>query len=120
MAIIFPQDNLIFKSLDIEEIRNAFNCIQANIGRTVDSLSGALDEIKQSFEALQGRMGYCEHEVYDILRPGLDALIEKSNQKIDLEIFSQIEQNPFLPCFVDFDSEYFIQQQTSWDFVIDF
>lgn len=101
MAIIFPQDNLIFESLDIEEIRNAFNCIQANIGRTVDSLSGALDEIKQSFEALQGRMGYCENEVYDNLRPGLDALIEKSNQKTDLEISEQKSARRLLPIIED-------------------
>ena len=101
MAIIFPQNNLIFKSLDIEEIRNAFNCIQANIGCTVDSLSAALDEIKQSFETLQCRMNYCENEVYVNLRPGLDALIEKSNQKTDLEISEQKGAHRFLPIIED-------------------
>lgn len=101
MAIIFPQNNLIFKSLDIEEIRNAFNCIQANIGCTVDSLSAALDEIKQSFEMLQCRMNCCENEVYDNLRPGLDALIEKSNQKTDLEISEQKGARRFLPIIED-------------------
>ena len=101
MAIIFPQNNLIFKSLDIEEIRNAFNCIQANIGSTVDSLSAALDEIKQSFEMLQCRMNHCEDEVYDNLRPGLNALIEKSNQKTDLEISEQKGVCRFLPIIED-------------------
>lgn len=101
MAIIFPQNDLIFKSLDIEEIRNAFNCIQANIGSTVDSLSAALDEIKQSFEMLQCRMNHCEDEVYDNLRPGLDALIEKSNQKTDLEISEQKGVCRFLPIIED-------------------
>ena len=96
MAIIFPQNNLIFKSLDIEEIKNVFNCIQVNIGCTVDNLSATSDEIKQSFEMLQCRMGYCENEVYDILRPGLDALIEKSNQKTDLEISEQKGARRFL------------------------
>ena len=101
MAIIFPQNDLIFKSLDIEEIRNAFNCIQANIGCTVDSLSAALDEINQSFEMLQCRMNYCENEIYDNLRPGLDALIEKSNQKTDLEISEQKGARRFLPIIED-------------------
>ena len=101
MAIIFPQNDLIFESLDIEEIRNAFNCIQANIGSTVDSLSAALDEIKQSFEMLQCRMNHCEDEVYDNLRPGLDALIEKSNQKTDLEISEQKGVCRFLPIIED-------------------
>lgn len=101
MAIIFPQNNLIFKSLDIEEIRNAFNYIQANIGCTVDSLSTALDEIKQSFETLQGRMNHCENEVYVNLRPELDALTEKSNQKTDLEISEQKGTRRFLPIIED-------------------
>ena len=46
-------------------------------------------------------MGYCEHEVYDILRPGLDALIEKSNQKTDLEISEQKSARRLLPIIED-------------------
>ena len=46
-------------------------------------------------------MGYCENEVYDILRPGLDALIEKSNQKTDLEISEQKSARRLLPIIED-------------------
>ena len=51
----------------------------------------------------------------DELRSVLDAKTETPNQKSDLEIFSQIEQNPFLPGFVDLDSE-----RPLWDFTVDF
>ena len=46
-------------------------------------------------------MGCCENEVYDILRPGLDALIEKSNQKTDLEISEQKSARRLLPIIED-------------------
>lgn len=46
-------------------------------------------------------MNYCENEVYDNLRPGLDALIEKSNQKTDLEISEQKGACRFLPIIED-------------------
>jgi hypothetical protein len=50
----------------------------------------------------------------------LDAKTENPNQKGDLENFSQIEANPFLPGFVDLDSEEYIQQRPLWDFTVDF
>ena len=46
-------------------------------------------------------MNCCEDEVYDKLRPGLDALIEKSNQKTDLEISEQKGARRFLPIIED-------------------
>ena len=46
-------------------------------------------------------MGYCENEVYDNLRPELDALIEKSNQKTDLEISEQKSARRLLPIIED-------------------
>lgn len=56
----------------------------------------------------------------DELRPVLDKKTETPNQKGDLEIFSQIEQNPFLSSFINLDSEEFLNQQPIWDFTIDF
>lgn len=67
----------------------------------LDSLSAALDEIKQLFEMLQCRMNYCENEVYVNLRPGSDDLTEKSNQKIDLEISGQRGTRRLLPIIED-------------------
>ena len=49
-----------------------------------------------------------------------NAKTENPNQKGDLEIFSQIEVNPFLPGFVDLDSEEYIHQRPSWEFTVDF
>ena len=46
-------------------------------------------------------MNCCENEVYDNLRPELDALIEKSNQKTDLEISEQKGVCRFLPIIED-------------------
>ena len=46
-------------------------------------------------------MNHCEDEVYDNLRPGLDALIEKSNQKTDLEISEQKSARRLLPIIED-------------------
>ena len=54
------------------------------------------------------------------LRSVLDEKTEKPKQKDDLEIFNQIEENPFLPGFVDLDSEEYIQQRPLWDFTVDF
>jgi hypothetical protein len=50
----------------------------------------------------------------------MDAKTENPNQKGDLENFSQIEVNPFLPGFVDLDSEEYKQQRPVWDFTVDF
>lgn len=46
-------------------------------------------------------MNHCEDEVCDNLRPGLDALIEKSNQKTDLEISGQRGARRLLPIIED-------------------
>ena len=54
------------------------------------------------------------------IRSVLDEKPENPKQKDDLEIFNQIEQNPFLPGFIDLDSEDFKQQRPLWDFTVDF
>lgn len=46
-------------------------------------------------------MNCCENEVYDNLRPELDALTEKSNQKTDLEISKQRGARRLLPIIED-------------------
>ena len=43
----------------------------------------------------------CENETYSHLRPELDALIEKSNQKTDLEISGQKGARRLLPIIED-------------------
>ena len=68
---------------------------------------------------LSNRATVTEMELSD-LRSAMDAKTENPNQKGDLEIFSQIEVNPFLPGFVDLDSEEYIHQRPLWDFTVDF
>ena len=68
---------------------------------------------------LSARIDLCECQLSE-LRPATDAKTENPNQKGDLENFSQIEVNPFLPGFVDLDSEEYKQQRPVWDFTVDF
>lgn len=70
-------------------------------------------------QGLDGRTAMLEMELND-LRSAMDAKTENPNQKGGLEISSQIEANPFLPNFVDLDSEEFLQQRPLWDFTVDF
>lgn len=70
-------------------------------------------------QGLDGRTAVLEMELND-LRSAMDAKTENPNQKGGLEISSQIEANPFLPNFVDLDSEEFLQQRPLWDFTVDF
>lgn len=70
-------------------------------------------------QGLDGRTAVLEMELND-LRSAMDAKTENPNQKGVLEISSQIEANPFLPNFVDLDSEEFLQQRPLWDFTVDF
>jgi hypothetical protein len=53
------------------------------------------------------------------VRPATDIKTEIPKQKSDLEIFNRIEENPFLPNFIDLDSEEFLHQRILWDFEAD-
>ena len=83
-----------------------------------DSLHDLQYETENIQNGLDCRTAVLEMELSD-LRSAMDAKTENPNQKCDLEIFSQIEVNPFLPNFVDLDSEEFLQQRRPWDFEID-
>lgn len=89
----------------------------------VTTIKDSLHDLKYETEGIQQgldcRTAVLEMELSD-LRSAMDAKTENPNQKGDLEIFSQIEQNPFLPGFIDLDSEDFIQQRPLWDFTVDF
>lgn len=120
MSVYYNVNYHLSNEPPMEEMSVDLATVASQVGCSFEEASAALKSLTHPLNDLQNRLCVCENETYGNFRPGLDALTEKSNQKTDLEIFSQIEQNPFLPCFVDFDSEYFIQQQTFWDFVIDF
>ena len=84
-----------------------------------DNLHDLQTETENIQCGLDGRTAVLEMELSD-LRSAMDEKTETPNQKGDLEIFSLIEVNPFLPNFVDLDSEDFLQQRPLWDFTVDF
>jgi hypothetical protein len=84
-----------------------------------DDLHDLRYETENIQSGLDNRTAVLEMEIDD-LRSAMDAKTENPNQKGDLEIFSQIEVNPFLPGFVDLDSEEYKQQRPLWDFTVDF
>ena len=84
-----------------------------------DDLHDLRYETENIQSGLDSRTAVLEMEIND-LRSALDTKTENPNQKGDLEIFSQIEVNPFLLNFIDLDSEDFLQQRPLWDFTVDF
>ncbi len=84
-----------------------------------DNLHDLRYETENIQNGLDNRTAVLEMEING-LRSAMDAKTENPNQKSDLEIFSQIEVNPFLPGFVDLDSEEYKQQRPLWDFTVDF
>ena len=84
-----------------------------------DDLHDLRYETENIQSGLDSRTAVLEMEISD-LRSAMDAKTENPNQKGDLENFSQIEVNPFLPGFVDLDSEEYLQQRPVWDFTVDF
>ena len=89
----------------------------------ITAIKDDLHDLRYETENIQSgldcRTAVLEMEIND-LRSAMDAKTENPNQKDDLENFSQIEVNPFLPGFVDLDSEECIQQRPLWDFTVDF
>ena len=84
-----------------------------------DDLYDLRYETENIQSGLDNHIAALEIEIND-LRSAMDAKTEKPNQKGDLENFSQTEVNPFLPGFVDLDSEEYIHQRPVWDFTVDF
>ena len=84
-----------------------------------DSLSDMRYDMERQDATLQ-----CQIDVLDMkldeLRPATDEKTENPKPKSDLEIFSQIEENPYVSSFIDLDSEAFLNQRPLWDFTIDF
>lgn len=103
----------------MNEVLSRLEYHSSEITAIKDDLHDLRYETEGIQQGLDCRTAVLEMEISD-LRSAMDAKTENPNQKGDLEIFSQIEQNPFLPGFVDLDSEDFIQQRPLWDFTVDF
>ena len=83
-----------------------------------DDLHDLRYETENIQSGLDNRTAVLEMKIND-LRSAMDAKTENPNQKGDLEIFSQLEVNPFLPGFVDLDSEEYKHQRPVWDFTVE-
>jgi hypothetical protein len=84
-----------------------------------DSLSDMRYDMERQDASLQCQIDVLNMEL-DELRPATDEKTENPKQKSDLEIFSRIEENPYVSSFIDLDSEAFLNQRPLWDFTIDF
>lgn len=101
MAIYFSTNYYSPPKPNAEDAMMALATVCSDIGCTVDKLSHSLEQLTQALNELQGRMCSCEGETYGYLRPELDALIEKSKQKTDLEISEQKGARRLLPIIED-------------------
>ena len=103
----------------MNEVLGRLEYMENEVTTIKDSLHDLKYETEEIQQGLDCRTAILEMELSN-LRSAMDAKTENPNQKGDLEIFSQIEVNPFLPGFVDLDSEEYKQQRPVWDFTIDF
>ena len=103
----------------MNEVLGRLEYIENEVTVIKDNLHDLRYETENIQNGLDCRTAALEAEISD-LRSAMDAKTENPNQKGDLEIFSRIEVNPFLPGFVDLDSEEYKQQRPVWDFTVDF
>lgn len=103
----------------MNEVLSRLEYAESEITAIKDDLHDLRYETEGIQQGLDCRTAVLEMKI-DELRSATDAKTENPNQKSDLEIFSQIEVNPFLPGFVDLDSEEYLQQRPLWDFTVDF
>ena len=101
MAIYFSTNYYSPPKPSAEDAMTALATVCSDIGYTANEFSHSLEQLTRSLSELQGRMCACENETYGRLRPELDALIEKSNQKTDLEISGQKGARRLLPIIED-------------------
>jgi len=103
----------------MNEVLGRLEYMENEVTAIKDDLHDLRHETENIQSGLDCRTAVLEMELSD-LRSAMDEKTETPNQKGDLEIFSQIEQNPFLSNFIDLDSEEFKQQRPLWDFTVDF
>lgn len=139
-AYIPTMDEATMAARQLGEVMANYGISAEETGRALKQLSDLLagiqwahTEITAIKDSLDDLRYICDSHEHDLicrtdalevklsnLRSALDEKTENPKQKSDLEIFNRIEKNPFLPGFIDLDSEAFLQQRPLWDFTVDF
>lgn len=101
MSIYYNVNYHLSNEPTMEEMSMALATVVSQVGCSFAEASAALEQLTHSLNGLQNRLYVCENEIYGNLRPGLGALIEKSNQKTDLEISGQKGARRLLPIIED-------------------
>lgn len=101
MSIYYNVNYHLSNEPTMEEMSMALATVVSQVGCSFEEASATLEQLTRSLNELQNRLCVCENETYGNLRPGLDALIEKSNQKTDLEISGQKGARRLLPIIED-------------------
>ena len=87
MSVYYNVNYHLSNEPPMEEMSVALAIVASQVGCSFEEASAALESLTHPLNDLQNRLYVCKNETYGNLRPGLDALTEKSNQKTDLEIF---------------------------------
>ena len=84
----------------------------ASFGVSAKEAEETLNTLNELMQYIGAQSKINEYDkTFNNIRSALNTKTENPNQKDDLENFSQIEVNPFLPGFVDLDSEEYIHQR---------
>ena len=101
MSIYYNVNYHLSNEPTMEEMSMALATVVSQVGCSFEEASAALEVLTCSLNDLQNRLQVCENETYGNLRPGLDDLTEKLNQKADLEISKQKGTRRLLPIIED-------------------
>lgn len=98
LATIVTQVGISFDEAT-EALRKLSQTLQNVQNQMVVNQSMIFVELEPQLSEVKGRLKAAESEIFDHLRPDLDALIEKSNQKTDLEKIEPIIEIKREPIF---------------------
>ena len=101
MSIFFDTNYITPNNPAGEDLAMALATVVNSIAISFEEASKAIQRMTESLQNLENRANFCENEILYGIRPALDELTEKSNQKCDLEISMQKGARRFLPIIED-------------------
>ena len=101
MSIFFDTNCIIPNNPTGEDLAMALATVVNNIAISFEEASKAVQKMAESLQDLENRTNVCENEIFYDIRPALDELTEKPNQKSNLEISRQKGARRLLPIIED-------------------